>query len=266
MNPQAEPALERIIVALDASPDSLAALRAAAQLAAQLHAELHGLFVEDANLLRLCELPFLQEVGLVSATTRRIESRALERQFRALARSLQTQMASVAEAAHVPWSFRVTRGSVADELLAAAEEAQLLSLGRLGQTPGQLAGSATQTVLRRTRLPVLVMRRYEQLQAPLTLVYTGSPAAERALQLAVRLAEQMDGPLHLVLPLAQAEAERVSAQLQQAIRSVELHITPVDNGDRFVRALRTLGNHTVIVPAEYAELLPQLRGPVILVP
>ncbi|MCB0182612.1 MAG: universal stress protein, partial [Caldilineaceae bacterium] len=42
---------ERILVALDASPHSLAALRAAAKLAATVHAELHGLFIEDDRLL-----------------------------------------------------------------------------------------------------------------------------------------------------------------------------------------------------------------------
>lgn len=263
---QTEPAPERIVVALDASSHSLAALRAAAELAAQLRAELHGLFVEDATLLRLCELPFFQEVGLFSARPRRIESQALERQFRALARSLREQVARVAEAAHVPWTFRVTRGSVADELLAAAEEAQLLSLGRLGQGAGKRAGSATEFIVRRTRRPVLVMSRHEQFRPPLTLVYTGSPASERALELAVRLAERMDKQLHLVLPMTQTDAEQISTQLRQRIRAVEFHVTRVDDVDRFAQLLQTLGHRTVIMPAEFAELLPLLNGPVLLTP
>ena len=48
----------RILVALDASAHSHAALAAAVALAARLHAEIEGLFVEDINLLRLAELPF----------------------------------------------------------------------------------------------------------------------------------------------------------------------------------------------------------------
>ena len=59
----AEHKVERIVVAFDASQQSQALLRAAVQMAAQLEAELQGIFVEDANLLRLCSLPFSQDVG-----------------------------------------------------------------------------------------------------------------------------------------------------------------------------------------------------------
>ena len=44
--------IRRILVALDTSKHSLAALEAADELAAWLKAELFGLFVEDINLLR----------------------------------------------------------------------------------------------------------------------------------------------------------------------------------------------------------------------
>ena len=80
---------ERIVVALDASPHSLAALRAAAQLAATIQAELYGLFVEDSDLLRLCDLPFCQEIGSFSATVRRLDSRSVERTLRVRAGHVQ---------------------------------------------------------------------------------------------------------------------------------------------------------------------------------
>jgi K+-sensing histidine kinase KdpD len=97
MNQQSESRRERVVVALDASANSRATLRAAAQLALQLQAELEGLFIEDDNLLRLCNLPFSQEVGLFSATARRLDSGAIEREFRGVARSLQQLIASIAE-------------------------------------------------------------------------------------------------------------------------------------------------------------------------
>ncbi len=45
-----EPTIRRILVALDASPHSQAALEAASDLADALKAELVGIFVEDVNL------------------------------------------------------------------------------------------------------------------------------------------------------------------------------------------------------------------------
>jgi len=47
-----EPTIRRILVALDASRYSLAALEAAIELAAGLEAELQGIFVEDVSELR----------------------------------------------------------------------------------------------------------------------------------------------------------------------------------------------------------------------
>ena len=60
-------AIRRILIALDASTHSLAALHAAAEMAANMQAELIGLFVEDENLLHLAGLPFAQEVRSSSA-------------------------------------------------------------------------------------------------------------------------------------------------------------------------------------------------------
>ena len=45
-------AIRRILVALDSSPHSMAALETAVELAANLGARIIGLFVEEANLLR----------------------------------------------------------------------------------------------------------------------------------------------------------------------------------------------------------------------
>ncbi|MGD9028912.1 MAG: universal stress protein, partial [Anaerolineae bacterium] len=56
--------IRRILIALDASSHSIAALRAAARLASSLEAELHGLFVEDINLLRAAGLPMARELQL----------------------------------------------------------------------------------------------------------------------------------------------------------------------------------------------------------
>jgi len=62
--------IRHIIVALDASPHSLALLEAAAELAARFHTEVVGLFIEDATLVNLAGSPFFREVSRFSATSR----------------------------------------------------------------------------------------------------------------------------------------------------------------------------------------------------
>ncbi|MGD8821809.1 MAG: universal stress protein, partial [Anaerolineales bacterium] len=65
--------VERILVAVDASSHSRAALEAAAELAASLEVELVGIFVEDINLMRLAELPIAVEIETPTGQVRRID-------------------------------------------------------------------------------------------------------------------------------------------------------------------------------------------------
>ena len=119
--------VRRIIVGLDAAaPLNRAALEAAVALAERAEAELVGLFVENVELLHLAALPFAREVGYPSATSREFDVARMERALRALAFDAERLLGSVAGRGPVRWSFRVTRGVLAAELLAAAREADLL--------------------------------------------------------------------------------------------------------------------------------------------
>lgn len=125
--------IRRVIVGLDPAVQSRALLEAAVGLAGRMEAELVGLFVEDQNLLHFAGLPFAREVGFASATRRTLDVESMERSLRALAQEARRTLASIAGQTSVRWSFRVVRGSVGTELLAALEEADLAiaKIGRL---------------------------------------------------------------------------------------------------------------------------------------
>jgi nucleotide-binding universal stress UspA family protein len=256
---------ERMVVALDASPQSLAVLRAAVQLAAGLQAESQVIFVEDANLLRLCHLPFGQEVSLFSATARQLDSRGMERQLRALAQSLQSAMAQIATAQQVRWSFRVTRGSLAEELLAAAADAQFLGLARFEQSLGRPVDVAVDVVARRTPRPIFILGKSGRLEWPLTLLYTSSEQANRALELAIRLARQTGQPLNVFAPGAgKTTVEALAQQLAEA--GVAANLTAIADASHLGALLQRARPGTVILPAAEVDLLGQLTGSVIVVP
>ncbi len=124
--------IQRIMLALDASPRSIDMIETAARLAGRLGSELIGVFVEDINMLRMAELPFASELGFFSPFSRRLESSQLERDFRAQANWMRRALAEIAERENIPWEFRVARGSIAPELLTAGAEADLLILGKVG--------------------------------------------------------------------------------------------------------------------------------------
>ena len=71
--------IRRILVAIDASRQDLESLEHAAELAACEQAKLTALFVEDATLFQLAELPFAQEYDLSSGSARALEPQSVAR-------------------------------------------------------------------------------------------------------------------------------------------------------------------------------------------
>ncbi|MFN8491979.1 MAG: universal stress protein [Caldilineaceae bacterium] len=259
---------ERIVVAVDASPHSLAALRAAAQFAATIQAELYALFVEDSDLLSVSNLPFWQEIGSFSATARQLDRQTVERLLRARASKVQAALAQLADQMQVQWSFQVTRGGVTNELLAAAENAMLFSIGRASRVSNRRLGSTTELVIKRSGRPVLILDDKGQIRHPLTLLYTGTESAERAFQLAIRLAQRDHDELHILLWMDATQVEEAKASLAQRLaeQNIRPHFTTLENFVTPQSAIRRFRMDTLILPVEQVDLLGALKGPVLLVP
>ena len=259
---EAGPQVEYILVALDLSPHSEAALASAAELAAALHLELRGLYVEDVNLLRLCGLPFGIEFGLFTAKPQRMEQTHLEREFRMQATQLRKIMADVAGRRHIAWSFQVVRGGVTDQLLEASAAARMLSLGRVGRSPGKRTGSTAQAIAQRTERPVVFQSRQQRsVSGPLLLVYTGSEAAGRGLALALQLAAQEQSSL-TVLAYAELDLPALTQAAQES--GVEVQVIPAAGLPDLL--LELVGKGAVILPVDAAAWLDAIPLTVIVTP
>jgi len=276
MNREAGPErAERIVVALDASPQSVAALRAAAELAALLEAEVEGLFVEDINLLYLCDLPFGREVGSYTARVRRLETSEMERHLRVLAATIREAMRRVASQTPMRWSFSVRRGVVSEELLAAAESASLVSVGRGGRAPRAGIGSTAQSLVEQVRRPLLISSEGSSLEYPLTLLYTGTAAARRALELALRLVRRESSRLRIVVWGA-GDASADLGELEQAVlRLAQPHleagaapliVVKIPASADLPATLAGLAGGTLVLPHEQASLVAAYGRPSLLVP
>lgn len=210
--------IERILVALDASPASFAALEAAAELAADFGAELVGLFVEDVNLLRIAEISFTQEVGFFSATSRRLEIRHVQRQFRSQASRAEQALRQAAEQAGVNWSFRVVRGVIAAELLTAASDTDLVIMGRMGWSARgrKRLGSTARAMLSQGTQLTLLLQPGILLSQPFLVVYNGSVMSQKALAIAAQLLPEHEGRLTVLIL---AEDQETVQRLQQETKS-----------------------------------------------
>lgn len=258
-------AADHILVALDASPHSAAALVAAAEVAAALNLELRGLYVEDVNLLHLCGLPFGLEIGSFTANPRRLEQAHMERDFRIQASLLRKIMADVAGRQRVSWSFKVVRGGVTQELLSAGSTAQMVSLGRVGTTPGKRTGSTAQAIVRNTQRPVIVQSAQMALIGPFAVAYLGDPSSDHAVELAIQLAKARSARVDVMM-LGQSEAQADALAQAFATAEVESKLYNLPSIDAMTMILHGLGVGSILLPVTLASWLDNILVPVVVVP
>ncbi len=255
MKPPAS-AIRRILVALDASPSSLAALDAAAELAARAQAELQGIFVEDTDLLRAAESPYGREIAYPYCRPQKLSRSGMERAFRAQAEAARCALADVAERARIPWSFRSVRGDVTRELLAAAEATDLIALGHLGWSlRASGSGSTALELIRCARSVLLLSGREAEPPLRLAVYFDGSEVSETALQTSAQLALSDSGNLTVLVASSDEKTQaKLASEAEQILTGTKLHVSydVVDPGrpESVQAALRRNSNGVLVLAGE----------------
>lgn len=203
--------VSRILLAIDASPNSLAAMEAAVELAAEYDAELLGVYVEDMDLLRLARLPFASEVVSHSARLRTLAPDGLARQLRAQAAQARRALAREATRFGIRWRFEIARGRIPWVLLAQAEQADLVIIGKSGWSGFDRVGSATRTLVIEGARHTLVLQEGGQLARPVMVAYDGRPISRRALDVAADFVLAQGRGLSVLL---MAEDQQRASELQ----------------------------------------------------
>ena len=285
MNPEDRPGkpvrLRKILVPLDESEHSRAALEAAAQLAAALGSEISGLYVEDADLLEFCRYPFAREIGIYRS--RRLNRDEMERDFRTQAERLRQMMALTAAHARVSWNFSVRRGRVISEILEQTASADLTVIGRLGRSLLQSStGSTVRRLVEQGTGMVLILGHGLRLVSPVLTVYTGSELSARALGAAVDLALAVGGKTEILIP---AETESAYQKLRDQVLSAAaetpgaegLHLRfrriRTNTADGLVAVMQTEYRSPLVLPADalgsdpqvILDLINRVHNPILLV-
>ncbi|HEY5645591.1 MAG TPA: universal stress protein [Pseudomonadales bacterium] len=264
--------VRRILVALDESPHSRAALEEAAALAAGLQAELMGIFVMDTDLLRLAGLPLGRETGLTSARRRVLDPASMERALRAQAEAARRALDSIARQHRLRSSFLLSRGSVSGELIEAASRADIVAMGLIGHMglAGRHLGSTTRRIRMQSRCSLLLLAPGQRRGSRVLVLSTGSADSDRGLDLALELARRRGVDL-VVLPCNDDPKvrETVSARLVQSGVAVHLGKAPERFEDLAVTISEQGGGILVVgqdcpLIAGHDDQLDQLGCPVLL--
>jgi nucleotide-binding universal stress UspA family protein len=239
--------MQRMLVALDSSADSLSGLETAADVAMRLNAELMGLFVKDARLVELARLPCAREVRLNSAWTKRMRPTTMERQLKVKEAAARRAVETAAAKRRVEWSFRVTAQEPDAALMAAEPEIDLILIARrVGRQLARFAVAADTVVW--GAAPADQRRG-------ISVTYDGSPIAKRALAAAARLAKEIG--LNVLIPAGEhAPERRREATAELVALGVPAWFMPLASGDlRAVAHAVRANRSTVFVLACDSALL-----------
>lgn len=272
--------IRRILVALDASSQSFAALNEAAEMAAALKAELIGMFVEDVNLLRSANYPFVQSIAIPSGAAEPIDVNRLERELQAQAEQARQALEQAASRCHRPWSFRRVRGFVTAELLEAACNADVVMLGRAGWAGRGAAslGSTAAVLARRAPGAILIVEQSRANRDPVQVLFDALPGAGRVLRTAATYALARGVGLVVFVPAATDEqfagaVERARQIADHRFRHIQFERLEAASPALLAKAIARAGSGIVMLSGEnplaegfaLLELVSLVRNPMLLI-
>lgn len=206
----------RVLVLIDGSRLSYAALEAAADIAGKRNADILGVFVEELNLVRSAGYGFAREVGSASGISRPFDPGRLEQRLQRLADQARTALAAAARQCGGKAALTVARGRVIDEVLALTRPTDLLVLGRAGWSSpaGARLGSTARGLIRQSPGQVLLWCEQNRPYQNRVVVFLNDhdEANHRAALAAAEIARHSHQPVTVILGTVDAPAaERLNA-------------------------------------------------------
>jgi nucleotide-binding universal stress UspA family protein len=184
--------IETISVATDGSEAATAAERCAISLAARLRVGLGGITVVEDSRVRA--------PGDAGLTLPPFPESELAAYFRARADAVARRFSERARSEGLEVTCEVAQGQADDRIVEKSQSVGLLAIGRDGRSESQhgaLIGSTTDSVIRKTSKPVLVVPAGASLGGPIVLGFDGSPGSRIAAGLAVDLANGLGEAVHV---------------------------------------------------------------------
>ena len=271
----------RILVALDNSQDSMAALNIAASFARLLEAELEGLFVEDDSWYQMAERGFHWEISAFTGTINPLEERRMRLQIRAHAERIKRRLEEISERYDINHSFRSVRGEVQKQILKATETADLITIGTFGHSVlrhGQL-GSTARAILQFADKPVLLLQHGIRHGDRLTVINNGTEASERCLEVGKMLSTKLGMPLLIIRPKKNSTDEKTARNTKEKGEKIpgalyvdlSSHNTNNHNFSSVIRQYKTgllIGSRTysLLQGSSLERLMTEVKCPMLLLP
>lgn len=272
--------LHNILVAIDTSSHSRAALKAAAALAKIMEARIHGLFVQDEIWSKISRIPSSSTINELTGTIRPLKQKKLEHQIEMLEKRLRRRLETISRKNKIKHSWESVRGIVEEKILEAAEEADLITIGRRGSSfPGRRRlGSSAKAVIQKSDKPVLILKQGLELGSKITILYDASAESQRGMRLALSLAQKNDSPITILVADNNSKAlKERDKELENTLEEVSISTTVklLEHTDTwsFLNSVRNLNSDLLVISKNQPVIrdnleivLNNLNCPILLIP
>ncbi|PKD42477.1 universal stress protein [Rhodohalobacter barkolensis] len=243
--------MTEILVALDHSSHSRAALESAAFIAELMEAKIHGLFVHDNQWLRISKLSSLSEIDELTGRISPIGREAVEREIQKLERSIRKHFEIISRQHQLPHRWSTEKGEVADKVLEAAENCDIITIGSKGRSYSRTKklGSTAATIIRSANKPILILQKRHNLNYPPIAIFDGSKKSISGLKIAEQIARRNETHLTVIdLSKAFPSTEKSGQALAGLKNDTKILQLNQPNMGRFLFMINKLQGGLLILP------------------
>mgnify|MGYP006291522595 CR=1 FL=1 len=191
-----------VLVLLDTSPASEAALESAARLARHHQLELIALFVEDQDLIASAGHVFTREISLLSGQARPFDREILLARLARQRTQIEARLASLDRQGHLRWRLEVVTGPVIENIRQAARTAEWVVLGKAGWSAarGGRLGTTARQLIETTHSRLLLWEEQPPSPKAAIVALIGDPnTSDAVIETARQLALATDRDVRLLL-------------------------------------------------------------------
>lgn len=201
----------------------------------------------------------------------------MEALLRSRAAQARRAIEAVAANAGLRWSFRIVRGRIAEQVIAASADQDLLLVGwttrgaeatgvsglRIRQRPGQAQVSTVRRIAGGSHLPVLLLRDGNILNRPVAVLFDGSEGGKHALQAAAALAVLARQKLVVIVTGPESLASEAASILAEngRIQNIDYLALPVASVSAVCGVRARSGSGLVVLDADSPLLADENGNP-----
>jgi len=246
--------VREILVAIDTSTHSQAALEAAVAFAKTMEANLQGLFVQDEVWQKLSKLPSTSTINTLTGNVLPLESETLEDHINLLRNRLRRKMEFLSRRNKVTYSWSSMQGKVEDKILEASENADLITIGLKGKSASRKRiGSSARTIIKKADKPVLILKEGLHLGTTLTVVYDASEESQKGIRLALKIAKKNNSSLKVLVvdnnpEVLDQRSKELESLLEGAQISVNVELMKNTDLGSFLNTINQQHSGLLIIP------------------